>query len=182
MEVMEHKMFDSRLKGDYDLHDIVHSPRPGMKRSTFERKSGENIKSKVLGSRLVPGLTISENSSEVFCTRFSPDGKFLAAGCGDGAIRIFNVSTGALAYNVQTGSSKSLPITALRFRPSMMQSKTRNVLVSADAEGNIRHWHITSGKCLNTIEADDQFYALDYRLDGNVFAATGKSHLVCVFF
>jgi len=33
--------------------------------------------------------------------RFSPDGKFLAAGCGDGAIRVFNTTNGALAYNLQ---------------------------------------------------------------------------------
>lgn len=32
--------------------------------------------------------TCSECPSEVFCTRFSPDGKLLAAGCGDGAIRV----------------------------------------------------------------------------------------------
>lgn len=30
---------------------------------------------KVLGARLHPGLTISDNSAEVFCTRFAPDGK-----------------------------------------------------------------------------------------------------------
>lgn len=35
-----------------------------------------------------------------------------------------------------------------------------------------------SGKCLSTIKEDDQFYALDYRKDGSVFAATGKNHTV----
>lgn len=33
------------------------------------------MRDRVLGARLHPGLTISENSAEVFCTRFSPDGK-----------------------------------------------------------------------------------------------------------
>ena len=32
--------------------------------------------------KLAPRVTISDNSSEIFCVRFSPDGKFLAAGCG----------------------------------------------------------------------------------------------------
>lgn len=35
-----------------------------------------------------------------------------------------------------------------------------------------------SGKCLSTIKEEDQFYALDYRKDGSVFAATGKNHTV----
>ena len=44
--------------------------------------------------KLVPRVTISDNSSEVFCVKFSPDGKFVAAGCGDGAVRVFNSQTG----------------------------------------------------------------------------------------
>jgi COMPASS component SWD3 len=44
--------------------------------------------------KLSPKITISENTSEVFCVRFSPDGKFVAAGCGDGAIRVFNAENG----------------------------------------------------------------------------------------
>lgn len=36
------------------------------------------------GNRLVPKITISDNTSEVFCVRFSPDGKFLAAGTSHG--------------------------------------------------------------------------------------------------
>jgi WD40 repeat protein len=70
--------------------------------------------------KLLPRITISDNTSEVsipiinitanclnlcsmqvFCVRFSPDGNFVATGCGDGAIRVFNSQTGALAYNLQ---------------------------------------------------------------------------------
>ena len=35
----------------------------------------EFLADRVLGARLYPGLTISENSAEVFSTRFAPDGK-----------------------------------------------------------------------------------------------------------
>lgn len=37
---------------------------------------------------------------------------------------------------------------------------------------------LAAGKCLSTIKEDDQFYALDYRRDGSIFAATGKNHTV----
>lgn len=40
-----------------------------------ESKGGDNIGDRVLGARLHPGLTISENSAEVFATRFAPEGK-----------------------------------------------------------------------------------------------------------
>lgn len=46
---------------------------------------------------------------------------------------------------------QSLPTTSLRFRPAIAQSKTRNVLVSCNAAGEIQHWHITSGAtCFDT--------------------------------
>ena len=48
--------------------------------------------------KLKPGLTISNLAAEVFSVRFSPDGRYLAAGCGDGAIRVFNASTGTESY------------------------------------------------------------------------------------
>ena len=54
---------------------------------------------------LQPTVTISDLTSEVFTIRFSPDGKFLACGCGDGAIRVFNTQNGSLAYSLQGGSN-----------------------------------------------------------------------------
>lgn len=39
-------------------------------------------------------------------TSFDDKPSLLAAGCGDGTIRIFHVSTGRLAYNLQSSSSQ----------------------------------------------------------------------------
>jgi COMPASS component SWD3 len=132
--------------------------------------------------KLVPKVTISDNTSEVFCVRFSPDGKFLTAGCGDGAIRVFNTSTGVLQYNLQGGSSIALPTTAIRFRPVTASSRTKNVFLAANAAGAVQHWHMTSGKCLHTLEDDDnQVYALDYNVEGTQFATAGKDKAVRVY-
>ena len=46
--------------------------------------------------KIVPHLDISDNPSEVFVSKFSPDGALLAAGCGDGALRVFDAETGRL--------------------------------------------------------------------------------------
>ena len=68
--------------------------------------------------KLIPRITISENTGEVFSCKFSDDGQFLAAGCGDGAIRVFNSQTGVMSFNLQGGSNVSLPTTAMSFRPN----------------------------------------------------------------
>jgi COMPASS component SWD3 len=132
--------------------------------------------------KLVPKLTISDNTSEVFCIRFSPDGKFIAAGCGDGAIRVFNAQTGALSYNLQGGSSVALPTTAIRFRPVTPTTRTKNVFIAANATGAVQHWHMTSGKCLHSSEDEgNQVYALDYNLEGSKFVTAGKDTAVRVY-
>eukprot|EP01006_Ploeotia_vitrea_P045285 TRINITY_DN66927_c1_g1_i1.p1 TRINITY_DN66927_c1_g1~~TRINITY_DN66927_c1_g1_i1.p1 ORF type:complete len:346 (+),score=-6.74 TRINITY_DN66927_c1_g1_i1:144-1181(+) len=132
--------------------------------------------------KLIPKVTISDNTSEVFCVRFSPDGKFLAAGCGDGAIRVFNTQSGNLAYNLQGGSNASLPTTAIRFRPITAATRTKNVFLAANATGVIQHWHMTSGKCLHSAEDQgNQVYALDYNDDGSRFATAGKDTFIRIY-
>lgn len=132
--------------------------------------------------KLVPRITISDNTSEVFCVKFSPDGKFVAAGCGDGAIRVFNSQTGALAYNLQGGSNVALPTTSLRFRPVTLTTRTKNVLIAANAAGAVQHWHMTSGKCLHSIEDEgNQVYAMDYNAEGAKFVTAGKDTCLRVY-
>lgn len=132
--------------------------------------------------RLVPRITIEHNSSEVFCVRFSPDGKFLAAGCSDGAIRVFNASNGNLAYNLQGGSNAALPTTCIRFRPQTAATRTKNVFIAANASGVVQHWHMTSAKCLHSMQDDDnQVYAMDYNDDGTKYVTGGKDKIVRVY-
>jgi WD40 repeat protein len=79
--------------------------------------------------QLAPALTISDCPSEVFCARFSPDGKMIAAGCGDGAIRVFNADSGRQCYTLNS-IGDGLPCTGIRFRPVTNASKTKNVLLA----------------------------------------------------
>ncbi|GAB5370261.1 hypothetical protein AAMO2058_001477300 [Amorphochlora amoebiformis] len=110
-----------------------------------------------------------EEGAEVFCVRFSPDSKYIAAGCGDGSVRIFNPE-GKLSFLLNSGSSESLPTTAVRFRPQ------------GNANGSIEHWHMTSRKRIFEIkEKDNQIYALDYSADGDRFASAGKDSIVRVY-
>lgn len=52
------------------------SPLRGFSTKDRRESKGDDFAAdQMLGARLYPGLTISENSAEVFSTRFAPDGK-----------------------------------------------------------------------------------------------------------
>jgi WD40 repeat protein len=127
--------------------------------------------------------------SDCFCVRFSPDNQYLAASFANGAIHVYNAETGKQDFILNSaegkeGMSAPLPTTQLRWRPHSPMSKTKSVLISVNAEfdGQILHWHIKSGKCLNTItERGNQIFCIDYFNDGSQFATAGRDRLVRVY-
>ena len=76
----------------------------------------------------------------------------------------------------------ALPTTALKFRPVTATTRTKNVFLAANAAGAVQHWHMTSGKCLHSLEdKDNQVYALDYNVEGTQFVTAGKDTAVRVY-
>lgn len=145
----------------------------------------------VLGSRWESPceMIYEDDDAEVFCVRFSPDDTLVAAGCGDSVVRVFHCDDGRLAYNLERDASEAMnrmPLTCLRWRPAAAAG-TKNVLLSANSDGTVQHWHVTSRKCLHTIKEEDengkpnQVYALDYRGDATAFATAGKDYAVRVY-
>ena len=135
--------------------------------------------------KLSPKLTIKHNSAEIFCLRFSPDGQYLVAGCGDGSVKVYNTRTGVEANKLQEGSSNLLPVTAIEFRPTppSAEARTRNVFIAANTNGKVQHWHMNSGKCLHTMGSkdDDQIYALSYDSLGSKFVTAGRGRLLKLY-
>eukprot|EP00605_Chrysophyceae_sp_TOSAG23-4_P001999 GSChrysophyteH1.ASY1.ANO1.2213.1 assembled CDS len=80
-------------------------------------------------------MTISDCPSEVYCVKYSPDGTLLAAGCGDGAVRVYDARSGELRYNLNVENVNQLPTTSIRFRPTSGRSKTKNVLLAFATAG-----------------------------------------------
>mmetsp|Transcript_15598 Transcript_15598/g.38625 ORF Transcript_15598/g.38625 Transcript_15598/m.38625 type:complete len:362 (+) Transcript_15598:91-1176(+) len=144
--------------------------------------------------------------AEVFCCKFSPDDASLAVSYADGTIRVFNAESGAEEFTLNNrktdetdmepmgeGEDDALiramkppcfPTTQVRWRPSGSESRTKNVLISVNAEndGEVQHWHIKSGKCLHTIEEkDNQIFCLDYYHNGSLFATAGRDYKVRVY-
>ena len=141
----------------------------------------ENWKTSSL--RVEHQITLMDTEDEIFWIKYDPTDKYIAWGWGDGAIRIFNVTTGKLAFlfsNPKKNEEVLMPITWLRWRPSSSEMKTKNILVAWAADGSVYHWHMGSGKLLHTIDPADgmQYYCLDYSPDGRYFALGGKDYSI----
>jgi len=131
-----------------------------------------------------PKISI-DGETDTFCMSFSPDNVMMAAGGGDGCIRVFHTGSGKKLYRLGGDFTKGkiqLPATSVCFRPTTSFSKTKNVLISGNCDGQIHHWHATSQKCLHTItEKGNQVFSVDYHPDGTFFASTGKDAKVRVY-
>ena len=130
-----------------------------------------------------------DEDTRVFCVRFSHDSTLLAAGCGDGTVRVLHASSGRPAYALEHPqhtrdaaeySAVRLPSTCLRWRPGGSGGR---VLLAANAAGTIERWTVgPNPKCTGTlVEADNQVYAIDYSSDGLQIASAGKDTAVRVY-
>jgi WD40 repeat protein len=156
-------------------------PRAGLRASS--RLAPATLKTAWSSDAVTPHLPHESpgEPADVFCIRFSPDDGLVAAGCGDGILRIYNADDGALVSSL-CDERLILPTTCLRFRPHGSSAATKNVLVEANSDGTVKHWHVPSAKCLHTItEENNQVYALDYDLAGGRFATAGRDCQIRVY-
>jgi WD40 repeat protein len=72
---------------------------------------------------------LSEEKDESYSIRFSPDNQFIVAGGGDGDIRVYNSTTGKMAFHLV--AEERYPVTCLRFRPNTSYTTTKNILIAS---------------------------------------------------
>ena len=135
-----------------------------------------------------------------FCVRYSPDGTLLAAGCGDGSVRILHANSGRVAYTLAAsdgaeedggdgdggggggggGAAAQLPITCIRWTGS-------RTLLAATAGGTVEAWKAgPTPSCLHRIvEEGNQIYALEYSAGqtpgSGQFATAGRDTCVRLY-
>jgi len=125
---------------------------------------------------------LGDVSVPTFTVRFDWHDKYIAAGCGDGTIRIFNVFTGKQSYLLNTEMEEPMPTLNLRWRPLNAPGVTKNVLLAVNANGDIQHWHTTSGRQLNTISVPYQkILCADYKADGTDFVTGAADNVIRVY-
>ena len=127
------------------------------------------------------------DDARVFSVRMSACGTLVAAGCGDGIVRILHASTGRAAYALDPmgldggggeGEGVALPATCLRWRAG-------RALLVAKASGSMERWQAGSTpKRLHAVaEEGNQIYALDVAPDNGerLLATGGKDTAVRVY-
>ena len=125
---------------------------------------------------------MGSTDTQTFCVQFDPHDKYLAQGCGDGTIRIYNVFNGKPSFILNKDMNPPNKTVQVRWRPSACNAITKNVIISVNANGSLQHWHTTSGKLLNTIfDEFNPLLAVDYNNDGTQFAAAGNDCVVRLY-
>jgi len=129
-------------------------------------------------------MTFGDSDQAVFCAKFDPQDKYLACGYGDGLTRIYNLETGKLSFTLMgMGGNDEMPVADLAWRPQTAAMKTANVLVTAQADGVLKHWHATSGKCLHQVceDPENHLYAVSFKPDGTLLATAGRDKYIRVY-
>jgi WD40 repeat protein/serine/threonine protein kinase len=122
--------------------------------------SGWYAREKLLERRL-------KHSGEVHAFVFGPEGRLLAAACGDGKVSVWDVATGSTLYAPLKHQG---PVRAVAFRPD------KNVIVTAGDDGVVRQWDSLTGRRLGgPIRCGVPVRAIVFSLDGARMAvASGR--------
>ena len=85
---------------------------------------------------------LRQHTGEVYSVAFTPDGNWLASGCNDGIVKIWQVNT---AHCLQSFRAHRGLIFKVLFHP------TQPLLISAGSDGTTRIWDISAFRCLYTL-------------------------------
>ena len=121
---------------------------------------------------------LGDGKREIYSIRFDPHDKHIAAGCGDGTIRVYHLGSQKETYVLQNPGAEPSAITNVRWRPHEAKGVSKNVLLSVNAAGQVQHWLSTSCKLLHTIVESTMLFCADFTIDGAMFATGGDDKIV----
>ncbi|XP_029452103.1 pre-mRNA-splicing factor PRP46-like [Rhinatrema bivittatum] len=121
-------------------------------------------------------VPLSKDFHSIYSLHFSPSGKQLAVGFGNGAIQIVNMETGALESALCSGHRTRQAVTAMSYHPL-----SNKLLVAAGADGMISIYDIESTNVVSFSEHGNEINALDFCLDGSVYATAGKDRHIRLY-
>ncbi|CAC5403581.1 unnamed protein product [Mytilus coruscus] len=113
----------------------------------------------------------------IWSLQYSFDGETLAVGYGNGAIRLFNSTTGELLKKLRKTRYGGFQIMCLRFHP-----KEHHILLAGTSEGLIFLCNTQDGTLTEKItEKNNEINCLDFDCEGFNFATAGKDLNVRIY-
>lgn len=113
----------------------------------------------------------------IWSLQYSFDGETLAVGYGNGAIRLFNSTTGELLKELRKTRYGGFQIMCLRFHP-----KEHHILLAGTSEGLIFLCNTQDGTLTEKItEKNNEINCLDFDCEGFNFATAGKDLNVRIY-
>ncbi|HTL58579.1 MAG TPA: serine/threonine-protein kinase [Candidatus Limnocylindrales bacterium] len=124
-----------------------------------------------------PLIMTNNDSKEAYSIAFSPEGRFLAAACGNGQVRIWNLATEQLERTLAAHSNYAFSVA---FHPDGHR------LASVGADGRVSLWDWTTGVELHSwpgpLGAEDgTAYSLAFSADGRNLAAPYQGGMAAVW-
>ena len=143
----------------FQIKDVAFSP-DGELLAT----AGQHIK--LWDIRTQNEIATLQHDEYVWALAFSPNGQFLAAGDGEGSVKIWDIQEREVVAELQ---GDTVTVNALAFSPD------GRTLASAGYKGLIKLWAVSDWTLLGTLENSGTVFDLDFAPDGKALVSTGHA-------
>lgn len=115
---------------------------------------------------------LSAHTSDIWTTKFSPDGKQLASGSVDSSIKVWGTENGEIFLNLK----QPVGITSIDFSPD------GNYLASASYDAMVRLWKLPEGLLVNEFSGHTgTVWSVNFSPDGKSIASSGEDATIKVW-
>ncbi|XP_078690788.1 periodic tryptophan protein 2 homolog [Branchiostoma floridae x Branchiostoma belcheri] len=123
-------------------------------------------------------IPVQRELAGAYSLQFSLTGNQLAVGFGNGAVQLYNPENGEMTLALKKGSSRrGLAVMSLCYHPL-----DNGIILEAGADGNIGCWQLETSMCTHSLQEDkNEINAMDFNLDGAVFATVGKDRHIRMY-
>jgi WD40 repeat protein len=158
-------MHHRKIKANNGIKDILHLPGLGGQRIiTYSQDGSFRVWDLETGKQV--GEKWEDEDYGVETIALSPDGKKVASGSFNGAVKLWNINTGKV---IKTWTGHTKEVRAVSWSPDGGR------VVSGSYDGTFRVWNVESGKTiLGPIEAGEDVRAVCYSPDAKMIATSGS--------
>jgi WD40 repeat protein len=151
-------------------------------------EKGLELKEDFEGAEVKKEISVHSTYSGVYSLQFSHDTDLLAVGYGNGAIEVFNSSTGERVSCLRKSRHGGMPIMSLRFNPI-----EKDILMAAGSEGIVLACKVEDQSCTDLIKEpwtpkthdldknNNQINAMDFSQEGMRFATAGVDRSIRIY-